>query len=91
MDVTALCYDLHCHSTASDGSLTPTALVRRALSQGVDVLALTDHDVLDGLEEAAEAARICRLRLIPGVEISVNWSGRVIHVVGLGIEPGPTT
>lgn len=88
MDVAAPRYDLHSHSTASDGSLTPTALVERAYRQGVDVLALTDHDVLDGLDEAATAAQDYRIRLIPGVEISVNWGGRVIHIVGLGIDPG---
>jgi len=62
-------------------------LVERAVGQGVDVLALTDHDVLDGLDEAAAAARAYRLHLISGVEISVNWGGRVIHVLGLGIDP----
>jgi predicted metal-dependent phosphoesterase TrpH len=87
MDVAVPCYDLHSHSTASDGTLTPTALIERALRQGVDVLALTDHDVLDGLEEAEAAARASRLRLIPGVEISVNWGSRVIHIVALDIDP----
>jgi len=81
------CYDLHSHSTASDGTLSPTALVERALAQGVDVLALTDHDVLDGLAEAAEAARKCGLTLVPGVEISVTWASQVIHIVALGIDP----
>jgi predicted metal-dependent phosphoesterase TrpH len=86
MDKTVPCYDLHSHSTASDGTLSPTALVERACRQGVDVLALTDHDVLDGLAEAGRAAQRRGLRLIPGVEISVSWGGRVIHVVGLGID-----
>jgi len=80
-------YDLHCHSTASDGSLDPTTLVERAAAHGVDVLALTDHDVLDGLEEAAVAAKRCGLTLINGVEISVTWGSSVIHIVGLGIDP----
>jgi len=81
-------YDLHSHSTASDGTLTPSELVARAVSSGVDVLALTDHDTTDGIEEAASAARASSLCLVAGVEISVTWGGQVVHVVGLGIEPG---
>lgn len=87
MNAAGLRYDLHSHSTASDGALTPTALVERACAQGVDVLALTDHDVVDGLEEAATAARQCRLQLVAGVELSVNWGAHVVHIVGLGIDP----
>lgn len=81
------CYDLHSHSTASDGMLEPVALVRRAVDQGVNVLALTDHDVLDGLTAAMTEARKTGLKLIPGVEISVTWESHVIHIVGLGIDP----
>ncbi|NOX91693.1 MAG: PHP domain-containing protein [Gammaproteobacteria bacterium] len=81
-------YDLHSHSTLSDGTLTPEALVRRARAQGVDVLALTDHDVTDGLAEAAVTAAEVGLRLISGVEISVTWNGVTIHIVGLNIDPG---
>jgi len=80
-------YDLHCHSTASDGTLTPTELTRRAREQGVDVLALTDHDVTDGLDEARRAAAEAGLRLINGVEISVTWHGVTIHIVGLNFDP----
>jgi len=80
-------YDLHSHSIASDGSLTPGALVARAKSQGVDVLALTDHDVVDGLQEAAQSAVRHGIQLIAGVEVSVTWNGTTIHVVGLGIDP----
>ncbi|HYN76605.1 MAG TPA: PHP domain-containing protein [Lamprocystis sp. (in: g-proteobacteria)] len=79
--------DLHTHSTASDGTLSPQALVRRAAAAGVPVLALTDHDTIDGLAEAAVAARESGISLVPGVEISVTWEGRTIHVVGLGIDP----
>lgn len=81
-----LCYDLHSHSTASDGELTPAELVQRACAQGVDVLALTDHDVLDGLSEAMLASQPLGLILIPGVEISVSWQGRLVHIVGLGVN-----
>lgn len=79
--------DLHSHSDRSDGALSPTGLVQRAGQRGVSVLALTDHDTLDGLEAAARAARDCGIRLITGVEISVTWGGRTLHVVGLGVDP----
>lgn len=80
--------DLHCHSTVSDGALPPAEVVRRAAARGVAVLALTDHDQLGGLAEAREAARASGIRLIEGVEISVTWRGKTIHVVGLGIGGG---
>jgi predicted metal-dependent phosphoesterase TrpH len=79
--------DLHTHSTASDGTLTPRALMARAAAQGVEVLALTDHDTLAGIAEAAEAAQALGLTLVPGVEISVTWNARTIHVVGLDVDP----
>lgn len=79
--------DLHSHSTASDGTLTPAQLVARARDAGVDVLALTDHDTLDGYSEAARAAAGGPLSLIPGVEISVTWSAMTIHVLGLNVDP----
>jgi predicted metal-dependent phosphoesterase TrpH len=78
-------YDLHTHSTVSDGTLTPADLVSRAVVQGVDVLSLTDHDATDGLDEARAAAERHGIRLVPGVEISVSWEGATLHIVGLGI------
>jgi hypothetical protein len=84
-------FDLHCHSAASDGVLTPEALVCRAAANGVQVLALTDHDELAGIAAAQAAADACGVRLVPGVEISVTWGGITIHVVGLGIDPGSDT
>ena len=80
--------DLHSHSNASDGALSPEALVRRAADRGVDVLALTDHDQLAGLAEARAAARTLPLELIDGVEISVTWRGLTLHVLGLRIDAG---
>ncbi|GAA5235610.1 PHP domain-containing protein [Verticiella sediminum] len=80
-------YDLHCHSTVSDGELPPRAVVARALEHGVDVLALTDHDEVAGAAEAAQAARALGLAFVPGVEISVTWAGKTIHVVGLRVDP----
>jgi len=80
-------YDLHCHSTVSDGLLSPTEVVNRAAERGVKFLALTDHDNVDGLSEAAEAAACCGITLINGVEISVSWRKFTLHIVGLGIDP----
>ena len=80
-------YDLHSHSTASDGALSPTELVRRAAEQGVEHLALTDHDTLAGLPEAREAAREAGISLVPGVELSVLWGSRELHLLGLWVDP----
>ena len=79
--------DLHSHSTVSDGTLSPRDLVRRAAEQGVELFALTDHDELGGVAEAAACAAQVGLAFVPGVEISVTWAGRTVHVVGLGIDP----
>ena len=79
--------DLHCHSTISDGLLTPARLIEHAALRGVEVLALTDHDDVTGLVEARIAAREKNITLINGVEISVTWRGRTLHILGLGIDP----
>lgn len=81
-------YDLHSHTTASDGLLTPTALVSRAVDMRVSVLAITDHDTTAGLDEAQQAIaqQGLPLRLIPGVEISTLWENHEIHIVGLGMD-----
>ena len=79
--------DLHSHSTISDGILTPTELVTHAAAQGVQVLALTDHDDTAGLAEARQAAGQHGLQLVHGVEISVTWRRRTIHIVGLRVDP----
>lgn len=80
-------YDLHCHSTASDGLLAPAEVVRRAAGNGVGVLALTDHDEISGLAEARAQATESGLRFIEGVEVSISWGGTTIHIVGLNIDP----
>jgi predicted metal-dependent phosphoesterase TrpH len=80
-------YDLHCHSTYSDGLLPPADVVRRAGARGVDVLALTDHDETGGLAEARAAASEAGVRLIDGAELSVSWRDITLHVVALGIDP----
>ncbi len=79
--------DLHCHSTVSDGTLAPREVVRRAHRNGVQALALTDHDEVGGLGEAAAEAEALGLCFIPGVEISVSWAQETIHIVGLRIDP----
>ena len=78
--------DLHLHSTVSDGMLTPEELVCRASDTGVTCMALTDHDNLDGLEEAAAAAGKTGMTLIPGIELSCGGE-KEIHVLGYGFNP----
>ena len=80
-------YDLHCHSTASDGALSPTELVRRAHECGVTSLALTDHDTVAGIAEAQAVAIATGIKLIPGIELSTSWQNKCFHIVGLGINP----
>lgn len=80
-------FDLHSHSTRSDGVMQPAEVVRRAAGRGVRALALTDHDEVSGLGEARVAAEAAGLRLIDGVEISVSWHGHTIHVVSLAVDP----
>jgi len=80
--------DLHCHSTVSDGLLAPAEVVRRAQGNGVELLALTDHDELDGLAEARATAAELGLRFVDGVEVSISWGDdQTVHIVGLGIDP----
>src|SRR6266849_8931493 len=78
--------DLHCHSTASDGLLKPGELVARAAANGVEVLALTDHDDVSGLAEARAEAQSQGVRFVDGVEISVTWERTTVHIVGLQID-----
>lgn len=79
--------DLHCHSNASDGLLSPAELVQRAAERGCKLLALTDHDDLRGLPLAAAEAQRLGLQFINGVEISVSWGKFNLHIVGLNIDP----
>lgn len=78
--------DLHCHSTVSDGALTPATVAVRARENGVDVWALTDHDEISGIPEARDAAYGVGMRHVTGVEISVTWAMRTVHIVGLGFD-----
>jgi 3',5'-nucleoside bisphosphate phosphatase len=79
--------DLHCHSTISDGLYPPEQLVAHAHKQGVKVLALTDHDDMGGLFTARKAAEQLGMQFINGVEISVTWKRRTLHIVGLKVDP----
>jgi predicted metal-dependent phosphoesterase TrpH len=74
--------DLHLHTTASDGRLTPTELVRRAAACGVRILAVTDHDTTDGIDEAAAESVRHGLQVIPGIEVTAVEGGRDIHMLG---------
>src|SRR5687767_8425609 len=81
--------DLHSHTLASDGALTPRDLVRKAVEHGVSVLAITDHDSTEGIAEAqAEATRHPGFTLVPGLEINCNVEGAEIHVLGYLVEHG---
>jgi len=77
--------DLHTHSTASDGKLTPVELVQTAADAGVEMLAITDHDTLAGLDQLLSTLPD-GLQLIPGIELSANWRNIGIHIVGLNVD-----
>jgi predicted metal-dependent phosphoesterase TrpH len=80
-------FDLQCHSTYSDGSLPPAEVVRLARAAGVELLALTDHDTVDGVDEALEAAHADGLRLVPAAELSALYDDREdLHVLGYRID-----
>jgi predicted metal-dependent phosphoesterase TrpH len=74
--------ELHCHTTCSDGTLTPTQLVQAAVKAGVSALAITDHDTLSGWEEALTAAKPYNLEIVPGVELSTVHCDRSLHILG---------
>lgn len=78
--------DLHCHSTVSDGTLTPEELAARASANGVELWALTDHDEIGGQQRAAAAAKAHGMRYLTGTEISVTFIGHTVHIVGLGFD-----
>ena len=78
--------DLHCHSTASDGLLPPSDLARRALSNGVELLALTDHDNIDGLGDARSVVEASGKQFVNGVEISIEWGGLQVHILGYAFD-----
>ena len=79
--------DLHVHSTASDGTLSPTALVEEGAARGVALIGLTDHDTMDGVAEALDAARRAGVEVIPGVELNTDSPAGEVHVLGYYISP----
>jgi len=79
--------DLHTHTTASDGSLTPTQLVEAAISIGLEAVAVTDHDTADGVEEALDAGARLGIRVVSGIEISAQLEGGTLHLLGYEIDP----
>ncbi|MGB0893591.1 MAG: RNase RNM [Parashewanella sp.] len=80
--------DLHCHTNASDGQLSPSEIVQRAIDNNVDVLAITDHDTVAGMSEAHKynALQPKPIKLVNGVEISTRWHSHDIHIVGLNVD-----
>lgn len=81
--------DLHLHSTASDGSLSPGALVSAARAGGLHIISLTDHDTATGVQEAQTAAR-GEIHVIPGIEVSTSFAGSEVHILGYFIDPAHT-
>jgi len=79
--------DLHTHSTASDGTLEPAALINEAVRRGVTVLALTDHDTLSGLSEAYDESKGHDLKFIPGIELSADYYPGTMHMLGYYVDP----
>ena len=79
--------DLHTHSSVSDGTDAPAALVRKALAVGLDVVALTDHDTFDGLDEAAVEGERLGLGVVRGMELSCSRRGSSVHVLAYGADP----
>lgn len=74
--------DLHMHTTSSDGTFTPTELVNHAKKQHIDIISITDHDTVEGIEEAIDAAKSVNIRVIPGIELSTTYNGESIHIIG---------
>lgn len=77
--------DLHIHTTASDGQYTPTQIVEKAASKNIKAIAITDHDTIDGLDEAKEAAKKMNIHYVPGIELNITFPKGEFHLLGLGI------
>jgi 3',5'-nucleoside bisphosphate phosphatase len=90
MDITNIikkgCFDLHLHTTASDGVLSPTEIVEMAFSNSITTIAITDHDTLNGISEAEEAGKRYGVNVIPGIELSTKYKGKNIDILGYGIK-----
>jgi len=82
--------DLHCHTTASDGLLSPTELVQLAAKLGLKGLGITDHDTIQGWEEAVVAGNYYQIRILKGIELNTNWKGKEVHVLGYEVDRSST-
>ncbi|AFV01350.1 putative metal-dependent phosphoesterases (PHP family) [Dehalobacter sp. UNSWDHB] len=80
--------DLHCHTTASDGILTPEEVVKSAAEVGLKALAITDHDTINGWAEAEQAVAETGLCLVKGIEINTDWAGKEVHILGYELQEG---
>lgn len=78
--------DLHVHSNKSDGTLTPSEVAHAAHAAGLSAIALTDHDTVEGVKECAEAGEALDLQVIPGIELSADFHGKEIHILGLNLD-----
>lgn len=78
--------DLHCHTTASDGLLTPTELVRLVAKLGLKCIAITDHDTIQGWEEAMQAGSIYQIQILRGIELNTDWQGKEVHIIGYELD-----
>jgi len=78
--------DLHCHTTASDGLLSPTELVQLAAKLGLKGIGITDHDTIQGWKEAEEAGANYQIRILKGIELSTNWNGKEVHILGYEMD-----
>jgi len=79
-------FDFHCHSTASDGSLHPEEMLELAIAQGLEYWSLTDHDTIDGYRRLLKHPKMNELSLIPGVELTCDWSQQTLHVLAFGFS-----
>lgn len=79
--------DLHVHTTASDGTMCPRDVVSLAAMQGLKAIALTDHDTMAGLNEAGEAGELLGVTIVPGIELSTDYQGREVHLLGYFLDP----
>ncbi|OLN33799.1 PHP domain-containing protein [Desulfosporosinus metallidurans] len=78
--------DLHCHTTASDGLLTPTELVRTAAELGIKGIGITDHDTIQGWKEAEEAGANYQIQILRGIELNTDWQGKEVHILGYEVD-----
>ena len=81
------CIDLHVHTTASDGTFSPSGAVWLARESGLKAIAITDHDTADGVREALDEGKLCGVEVIPGIELSVDFRGHGVHILGYFIDP----